>query len=185
MFFHKELYAKRVVRACIRRRRLVQMDRKVILILLYFVEVSFYSNFNISIESFILTTKWSFCPHTGSQPAQWTDSLPDGVLKYACANDSVTLAWNYSLSAGESLEDVQWFYEGRSHEMIAVLTHGNFLPLPAFSHRVQYVSGAGITLTQVTVADSGNYSVEISVYKGNSFFHLRRSVILQIGGLSV
>ena len=99
-------------------------------------------------------------------------------MKYACANDSVTLACNYSLSAGESLEDVQWFYEGRSLEMIAVLTHGNFLPLPAFSHRVQYVSGAGITLKQVTVADSGNYSVEISVYKGNSFFRLRRSVIL-------
>ena len=106
-------------------------------------------------------------------------------MKYACANDSVTLAWNYSLSAGESLEDVQWFYEGRSHEMIAVMTHGNFLPLPAFSHRVQYVSGAGITLMHVTVADSGIYSVEISGHDSSgAFFQIRRTVILQIGGLS-
>ena len=61
------------------------------------------------------------------------NNLPDGALMYACANESVTLPWNYSLSAGETLEDVQWFYEGRSNEMIAVMTHGNFLPLPAFS----------------------------------------------------
>ena len=111
------------------------------------------------------------------------NNLPDRALMYACANESVTLPWNYSLSASETLEDVQWFYEGRSNEMIAVMTHGNFLPLPAFSSRVRYVPGAGITLTRVTVADSGNYSVEVSGRDGSgAFFKTRRAVVLQIGG---
>ena len=67
--------------------------------------------------------------------------------------------------------------------MIAVMTHGNFLPLPAFSSRVRYVPGAGITLTRVTVADSGNYSVEVSGRDGSgAFFKTRRTVVLQIGG---
>ena len=111
------------------------------------------------------------------------NNLPDGALMYACANESVKLPWNYSLSAGETLEDVQWFYEGRSNEMIAVMTHGHFLPLPAVSSRVRYVPGAGITLTRVTVADSGNYSVEVSGRDGSgAFFKTRRTVVLQIGG---
>ena len=102
---------------------------------------------------------------------------------YACASESVTLPWNYSLSASETLEDVQWFYEGRSNETIAVMIHGYFLPLPAFSSRVRYVPGAGITLTRVTVADSGNYSVEVSGRDGSgAFFKTRRAVVLQIGG---
>ncbi|XP_070180238.1 uncharacterized protein [Littorina saxatilis] len=120
---------------------------------------------------------------TSTQPAKWTDSLPDGYLKYACAGDNVHIPWNFALSAGESpVDDVQWFYQGRSSEMIAVLTHGNFLPLPSFSHRVHFIPNGGIIVDYVTVQDSGNYSVEISGHgDSGTFFRIKRTIVLQVG----
>ena len=73
--------------------------------------------------------------------APWDGSL---LLRYACANDSVSLAWGYSLAAGQALQEVQWLYEGRSFEVVAVMTHGHFQPLPAFAHRVHHATGPSV-----------------------------------------
>ena len=86
------------------------------------------------------------------------------------------------LAQGESIENVEWFYEGRSSEMIAVLTHGNFLALPAFADRVKLVQNAGLTVAGVGVEDSGNYSVQISGHDVRNFFRRSATVVLQVGG---
>ena len=60
----------------------------------------------------------------------------------------------------------------------------SFVPLPAFSQRVQYVANGGLTLRHVTPGDSGNYSVDVTTQdtSGTSFnkFHY---IILSVTGI--
>ena len=108
-------------------------------------------------------------------------------MKYACAGSSVTLPWEFILAlTGETVEDVKWLYEGHSDEMVAIFAQGHFLPLPAFSKRVQYVTNAGLSLSHVTVGDSGNYTVMVTILgKDGTFQHLERTVQLEVRGLCV
>jgi hypothetical protein len=48
--------------------------------------------------------------------------------------------------------------------MIAILSHGVFLPVPAFSGRVQQAANGGIVLNHVTESDAGNYTIEVNVH---------------------
>ena len=83
------------------------------------------------------------------------------------------------------MEDVQWFFNGRSSEMIAVLTHDNFLALPAFANRAAFVDNAGITISQISTSDQGNYSVEVSGRDSSgAFFKENTTLRLQVGGRS-
>ena len=80
--------------------------------------------------------------------------------------------------------DIQWLFQGlHSSELVAVFAHASFLPLPAFSHRVTHIPVTGIALSQVVVADTGNYSVQITGHNSTgSFFTLRREMTLQVAG---
>ena len=79
------------------------------------------------------------------------------------------------------MDDIQWFFRGRSEELIAILGNGTFVPLPAFATRLQLIDNAGIILNGVTVGDSGVYTVEINGFdKTGDHFVLRRHVIVQV-----
>ena len=77
-----------------------------------------------------------------------------------------------------------YFCRGRSEEVIALYKHKIFLPLHAFSQRVQHVANGGLILRHVTPGDSGRYSVDVTTRdaSGTSFtpFH---SVILSVTGI--
>ena len=100
---------------------------------------------------------------------------------FVCSGDTVTFTWQYLLDAGDVVGDTEWLYDGHSQELVAMMSHGHFLPTPAFSQRVQAVGNAGITLSKVIVGDSGNYSIEVNLYDaGGSHVLLRRSVFLSV-----
>ena len=77
-----------------------------------------------------------------------------------------------------------YFCRGRSEEVVAMFQHNIFLPLPAFTQRVQYVAIGGLTLRHVTPGDSGNYSVDVTTQDSSgTFFTQLHSVILSVTGI--
>ena len=120
----------------------------------------------------------------GCRSASWSAESPtDGAVLYACAGGEAYFRWNFTLAAGQSLTDVQWYYDGRSSEMVAMFSRGVFVPLPAFSERVSFDGLGGITLNGVIPTDGGNFTMEVSGHSDDGvFFQLRRSVVLKVGG---
>ena len=84
----------------------------------------------------------------------------------------------------EKLVDIHWMFEGVfTTEIIASFAHEQFLPNPLYSRRVQHVPNAGLSLRDVTLADTGNYSVEVMGYDAaGAFFTEQRSIFLQVAG---
>jgi hypothetical protein len=121
---------------------------------------------------------------SGVQAAEWASSSPaDGQTVFACSGDTVTLTWQYVLGAGETAGDKEWLYDGHSEEVVAFMTHNQFLPSAAFSNRVEVVGNAGVRLSKVVVGDNGNYSVEVHVFTNTGFHTLmRRYVFLAVSG---
>ena len=97
----------------------------------------------------------------------------NGTTLYLCSGDNLTLDWAYTLSHGETVHDIEWLYDGHSNEVIAIQTHGHFLPGAPFSHRVEQSSttNAGLQLTHLLVGDSGLYSVEVTYADDTGFQH--------------
>jgi hypothetical protein len=63
----------------------------------------------------------------------WTaNSPPDGTELYVCRDTTVTFPWGYLLAGGDEVVAITWLYVGHSHEMVAMFSHGTFLPTPAF-----------------------------------------------------
>ena len=100
-----------------------------------------------------------------------------------CDGDDVTIPWAYNLTAGEEIASVEWLFRGASEEIVAMYSHGAFIPLPAFSDRVQDMPNGGLILRHVTKGDAGNFTIEI-VGKRNTVDLLSesRTVTLQING---
>ena len=113
----------------------------------------------------LLLTSLSFCG-PGYSCYRWSASLANRAVKYACAGDDVIFPWAVTLSPGETLLTVQWNYQGRSDEILAVFDSGLFVLSPAFSSRVSHVTSEGISLSDVSVGDSGRYSVLVTVRDG-------------------
>ena len=62
--------------------------------------------------------------------------------------------------------------------------HNIFLPLPAFSQRVQYVANGGLILRHVTPGDNGNYSVDITTQDtSGTFFTKFHFINLSVTGI--
>ena len=107
------------------------------------------------------------------------------AVEYACEGNSVTLPWNFVLDRGDTITEIEWYYDGASQEMIAMEAHGGFLTFPAFGHRVEQVNDAGIRLTGMLTSDSGNYTVVVNGYNSTGeHFELRASAVVQISGRS-
>ena len=113
---------------------------------------------------------------------QWSNVLPDSAVKYVCTGSTAIFPWSVSLSAGEEVVNIRWLFEGHSHEVVALLSHGTFVAMPVFAKRASYVPHAGIALSHVTASDRGNYSVEVTGHNSNGVeFKLFRSAVLHIG----
>nr|KAG5703584.1 hypothetical protein BaRGS_000969 [Batillaria attramentaria] len=115
----------------------------------------------------------------------WSSALPDHGTINACEGHDASFPWDLTLGAGESIADIQWFFEGNSHEMIAMFAAGNFLTMPAYSQRVQHLPMAGITLSHVTTGDAGNYVVEINAKDAAGFhnsFRKTATLVVSTGG---
>ena len=113
------------------------------------------------------------------------DSLQDNAVLHVCSGDNATLQWLLRTGhADDEIVDIQWFYEGLSHEMMALLAHGQFVVLPAFSGRLRQLANAGLVLSHVTVSDSGNYSIEAVGGDLNTqeISRLHRTVVLEVSG---
>ncbi|KAK7105491.1 uncharacterized protein [Littorina saxatilis] len=113
---------------------------------------------------------------------QWSSSaLKEDAVVYVCDNSDLTLSWDVSKTTGETIVDVQWFYEGISQEMIAILSHGHLNVMPSFSGRVELTSNAGLVIHHVTSGEKGNYSVEVNaVDASGSSVTLRRKALVVI-----
>nr|KAG5701400.1 hypothetical protein BaRGS_032732 [Batillaria attramentaria] len=67
---------------------------------------------------------------------------------------------------GEAVQDIKWNYQRKGNDkqqMVAVSAGGTFLPTQQFSGRVRHLATAGIVVREVSVSDSGNYSVQMDV----------------------
>ena len=121
---------------------------------------------------------------TGAQSVRWVSTIQDGDQLFLCVGANVTLPWQYELSQGDVISDIQWLYNGLSEELIAMLSHGHFIALPAFGgDRVEQVNNAGIVVNTAAVGDTGNYTIEVQGYDdAGDFFLLRQTVIVHISG---
>ncbi|XP_070201448.1 uncharacterized protein [Littorina saxatilis] len=118
-----------------------------------------------------------------SSCVQWSSSaLKEDAAVYTCDNSDLTLSWEVSKTTGETIVDVQWYYEGRSQELIAMLAHGHLNVMPSFSGRVELTANAGIVIHHVTTGEKGNYSVEVNAQdKNGGFVTLRRKASVLVG----
>ena len=121
---------------------------------------------------------------TGVQSDRFLSTIQDGDELFLCAGVSITLPWQYELSPGDVISDIQWLYNGLSDELIAMVGHGHFITLPAFAGgRVEQVTNGGIVVNKATVSDTGNYTVEVQGYDAaGDHFILRQTVVVQISG---
>jgi hypothetical protein len=52
---------------------------------------------------------------------------------YACAHGTLSLPWTVIFAAGDVIESIQWFFSGRSEEIIAMDAQGHFFPTPTLA----------------------------------------------------
>ena len=123
-------------------------------------------------------------PVTGAQSARWVSSIQDGDELFLCVGASIALPWQYELSPGDVISDIQWLYNGVSDELIAMVGHGHFIVLPAFAGgRVAQVNNAGIVVNTAAVSDTGNYTVEVQGHDvSGDFFLFRQTAVVYISG---
>ena len=119
---------------------------------------------------------------TGVNCLQLSENPPD--IMHTCEGSDITLPWTFRQGSQQSITSMEWFFYGRSQEMIAMLSHGMFLPLPAFSGRVEHGSDGTLTIHNLAEEDSGNYTIEING-KGASglAFTLSNTIYVQVAGL--
>jgi len=113
---------------------------------------------------------------------QWSNNVQDGDLLYACVDGDIHLDWQYQLGPGENVFSINWWFkaDGQPQDMIAMSTHGAFVALPTFGHRVTQTTNAGIVLHKVTTADNGHFWVEISGQDANGAFTVNKTIQLQV-----
>ena len=83
----------------------------------------------------------------------------------------------------EHLLAVQWTFQGRSNEIVAMLHSGRFLPMSSYNGRVRRVAEEGLSLSGVTAGDSGLYTVVVTVQNTNGdTVTIRHKVDLHVTG---
>ena len=124
------------------------------------------------------------CLFSGSvSGARWSPGLQQNAVFFVCAEGTLFLPWTLELADGETIVDIQWLYSGRSDVLISILVRGNFVPMAGFSGRVHQTTNTGISIVQLGIMDSGNYSVEAIVRTaGGDMATLRRSASVHVSG---
>nr|QBA18395.1 VIgL family C1q-related protein 3 isoform 1 [Littorina littorea] len=131
---------------------------------------SWLTTFSIVMLSAFGTT-WCF---------EW-ESLPEPVV-YSCVGREVTFPWEFKAGDAEHIRDIRWLFDGIfDSTMMAAVTDGYFLSHAPYSQRVGQLANGGLALSDVKLADAGNYSVEVNVEVEGSLVSHRHSVLLQVG----
>ena len=123
-------------------------------------------------------------PLIGTQSAHWINMTQDGDELLLCVGANITLPWQYQLSPGDVISDIQWLHYSLTEQVIAMVSNGHFTAQPAYSgNRVVQVTNAGIVVSNAAVSDTGRYSVEVQGHdaSGNDF-HLHHNVFVIIKG---
>ena len=120
---------------------------------------------------------------TGVSCLQFSGNQPNIIRK--CVGSDITLPWTFHQDSQDTIVSMEWFFHGRSQEMIAMLSHDVFVPLPAFSDRVQHGSDGTLTIRHLTTEDSGNYTIEINVQSSSgSGFTVSDTIYVEVTGQS-
>ncbi|XP_076445899.1 uncharacterized protein LOC143283539 [Babylonia areolata] len=98
---------------------------------------------------------------------EWKSSsqLPDNATLAVCEGQNVTLHWQYNHLQGQHLKTEEWHFVedgGSSDRLLAVRSQGQFVPEAGTTVQLEFMPNAGIRLVNVTVQDSGTYSVRVS-----------------------
>ena len=60
---------------------------------------------------FVLVDVWTGCVCVSViSSLQWTSTLKDGQVIYACSGQDVTIPWSFSLSPDEEINSMEWLY---------------------------------------------------------------------------
>jgi hypothetical protein len=51
---------------------------------------------------------------------------------YACVGNTIDIPWGYTLGKDDSIVGQSWIYRGHSDEIIALYSHGAFIPTANF-----------------------------------------------------
>nr|KAG5703780.1 hypothetical protein BaRGS_009578 [Batillaria attramentaria] len=109
---------------------------------------------------------------------QWTTSSPaDGAVIQACIREKVSFPWEFSTSADEILDNVQWHKRtGNEDTLIAMYAADIFLPIAP----VEFLPNAGITISNHTFEDFGTFSVKVIYRQQETLFSVSRSAVLEL-----
>ncbi|KAK7474926.1 hypothetical protein BaRGS_00033813, partial [Batillaria attramentaria] len=102
-----------------------------------------------------------------STALEWTSSasFPNGTKMEACTGQKVTFPWTFNVTSSEKVVDIEWHYNAAvsTDSLLASYVYGNFLPVPTARQQVHFRPNAGLEISNVTVADSGVYSVFVFI----------------------
>ena len=108
--------------------------------------------------------------------------LLDSSVIYACAGAELSLPWTASVNSPGTIDQVTWIHQSKTRDMIAMAANGRFTPLRRFAGRVQQTTNAGILVDNLTMSDSGNYSVDVMVKNVGVIHVWRKSVGVIVAG---
>nr|QBA18365.1 VIgL family ZP-related protein 1 isoform 3 [Littorina littorea] len=124
-----------------------------------------------TVALFAFGTVWCF---------EW-ETQPEPVV-YSCAGDKVTFPWRFKAGDAELIRDIRWYFDGDfDSTLVGTETSGYFFPTPHYSQRVRQLTNGGLALSDVTLSDAANYTVEVNLDSEGSALSHRHSVILQVG----
>ncbi|KAK7105316.1 hypothetical protein V1264_016717 [Littorina saxatilis] len=113
----------------------------------------------------------------------WNDSPQDNDVLSVCVGDDVTFPWDFQTAAYEDVKDVKWEYETNStSKLIAFYSSGTFETSEMYAQRVSCESNGSLSMTDVTMKDSGMYTISVETQNQNGVGRYQRSVALRVEG---
>nr|AJA37872.1 C-type lectin [Littorina littorea]QBA18379.1 VIgL family C-type lectin-related protein [Littorina littorea] len=111
----------------------------------------------------------------------WSGPLRDNAVLSVCVGDDVTLPWDFQTAENEVTEDIKWEYETNStSKLIAFYSSERFMPTESYEQRVKCKSNGSLTMNDVTLKDSGMYSIRVEVQSQDGVSRYQRSASLQV-----
>ncbi|KAK7094074.1 uncharacterized protein [Littorina saxatilis] len=122
----------------------------------------------------VALNKHSYC-------LDWSGSPKDNDVLSVCVGDDVTFPWDFLTAPNEGVKDIKWQYETNStSKLIAFYSSGVFETSANYSKRVSYESNGSVTMTDVTMKDSGMYSISFETQDQNGVGRYQTYVALQV-----
>ncbi|KAK7101881.1 uncharacterized protein [Littorina saxatilis] len=119
----------------------------------------------------------------GFNGLQWTSETQTQSVMQACAGDTITFPWFFTLKDREQLEVIRWLYAPPGSDapvLMADMVSGTFMAVPLYAGRFSYLDKASVDLSQVTLGDSGNYTMVVSIHNGDAFSSIHHTVSVTV-----